>query len=347
MSRKSKIIAAVTAGVVVIGGGVLALTVFKDTFAGVPIIEELIAEKRCPLSGAEPKDDEADRPAAAIKVENAQVAYPLSGLDKAELVYEEMVEGGVTRFMAIYHCTDSSKVGPVRSARAVDPGIMVPVTRILAFSGANGPVREFLDDGDIVQIEEDGTKGVFERIERPGLTSEHTLYADTAAAREAGAKKFDETPPEEVFKFGDLEGDTKRAKTVNITFSDITNIRYVYSDGAYKRSQPTEQPFEIENRGQLEVENVVIEEHVVNNSKTIKDVNGNPSTEIADETGSGRAVLFRDGQAIEGTWSRDSLKDLVRFETKAGDEMVFSEGNVWIHLLPGKKGELEGSFSFE
>lgn len=347
MSRRSKIIAAVTAGVVVIGGGVLALTVFKDTFAGVPIIEGLIPEKRCPLSGAEPKDDEADRPAVAIKVENAQVAYPLSGLDKAELVYEELVEGGVTRFMAIYHCADSSKVGSVRSARAVDPGIMVPVTRILAFSGANAQVREFLDDGDIVQIEEDGTKGVFKRIERPGLTSDHWLYADTAAARDTGAKKFEETPPEEVFQFGDLEGDTKRAKTVNITFSDLTNIRYEYSGGAYKRFQPTEQPFEIENRGQLEVENVVIEEHVVNNSKSIKDVNGNPSTEIADETGSGRAVLFRDGQAIEGTWSRESLKGPVRFETKSGDEMIFSEGNIWIHLLPGKKGELEGSFSFE
>ena len=134
---------------------------------------------------------------------------------------------------------------------------------------------------------------------------------------------------------------------MEITFSDLTNIRYAYEDGEYKRFQPTEQAFEIEGEGQLGVENVVIEEHIVNNSKTIKDVNGNPSTEIADETGSGRAVLFRDGQAVEGTWSRESAKDIVTFETKSGDEMVFSEGNVWIHLLPGKKGELEGSFSFE
>ena len=347
VSSRSKIIAAVVAGVVVVGGGVLALTVFKDTFAGVPIIGNVVGgDKKCPLSGAEPKDDEADRPAVAIKVENAQVAYPLSGLDKAEVVYEELVEGGVTRFMAIYHCTDSNKIGPVRSARSVDPGIMVPVTEILAFSGANGQVVDVLDDAGIVRVEE-GAKGVFERIERPGLTSEHTLYADSDAARDEGAKKYEETPPEEVFKFGDLNGNTKRAKTVDITFSDLTNIRYVYSGGAYQRFQPTEQSFEIEEQGQLEVENVVIEEHVVNNSKTIKDVNGNPSTEIADETGSGRAVLFRDGQAVEGTWTRESLKDVVRFETDDGDQMVFSEGNVWIHLLPGKKGELEGSFNFE
>ena len=132
MSSKAKIIAGVAAGVVVVGG-VLALTVFKDTFQSLPIIGEAIADKVCPLSGAEPKGDEADRPAVAIKVENAQVAYPLSGLHEAELVYEELVEGGVTRFMAIYHCTDSKKVGSVRSARAVDPGIMIPVTKILGF----------------------------------------------------------------------------------------------------------------------------------------------------------------------------------------------------------------------
>ena len=346
MSRRSKIIAGVVAGVVVVGGGVLALTVFKDIGKNIPIISEFVEEKTCPLNGATPDDDEADRPAVAIKVENAQIAYPLAGLHEAELVYEELVEGGVTRFMAIYHCNDSNKVGPVRSARSVDPGIMNPITRILTFSGANGPVREILDKANIVQVEE-GSGQAMERVPREGLGLEHTLYANSVKARAAGAKKFEETPPEEIFNFGDLEGDTKRAKTIEITFSDLTNIRYQYSGGSYLRFQPPEQVFEIEGEGQLEVENVLIEEHVVNNSTTIKDVNGNPSTEIADETGTGKAVLFRDGQAIEGTWSRDSLDDFVTFETKSGDEMVFSKGNVWVHLLPGKKGELEGSFSFE
>ena len=347
MSRRSKIIAGVVAGVVVIGGGVLALTVFKDFGKNIPIIGAIVEEKTCPLNGAEPDEEEADRPAVAIKVENAQVAYPLAGLDKAELVYEELVEGGVTRFMAIYHCNDSNKVGPVRSARSVDPGIMIPITKILTFSGANGPVREVLDKADIVKIEEGTAEGAMERVPREGLDLEHTLYANSVKARAAGTKKYDELPPEQVFKFGDLSGDTQRAKTVNITFSDLTNIKYEYTGGSYKRFQPTEQAFEIEGQGQLEVENVLIEEHEVNNSKTIKDINGNPSTEIADATGSGRAVLFRDGQAIEGTWERKSLDDLVTFKNKDGDEMVFSEGNVWIHLLPGKKGELEGSFSFE
>lgn len=349
MSRKSKIIAGVVAAVVA-GGGVLAFTVFKEQIGSkIPLIGKVVAEDPvCPLSGKKAKSEGLiKRPAVAIKVENAQVAYPLSGLEDAELVYEELVEGGVTRFMAIYHCTDGDKVGPVRSARAVDPGIMIPITRILAYSGQNAPVLDALQKADIVRIDEGTSQGSMRRIPRPGLTSEHTLYADSAEVREVGQERFDDSPPEEVFEFGDLEGNTKKAKTIDITFSELTQVRYVYEDGVYKRFQPTEQPFEMEDGGQLGVENVVIEEHEVNNSTTIKDVNGNPSTEIADETGSGPATLFRDGQAIEGTWSRKSVKDLVEFKTKSGDTMVFAEGSVWIHLLPGEGGELQGSFTFE
>jgi hypothetical protein len=92
---------------------------------------------------------------------------------------------------------------------------------------------------------------------------------------------------------------------------------------------------------------VVIEEHEIKNSDTIVDPVGNPSTEIVDETGKGRAFLFRDGKVIEGTWSRESTDDPVVYETKDGDAMAFKPGNIWIHLLPSKKGEIKGSFKFE
>ena len=171
MSRRSKLIAAIAAGVVVIGGGAVALIFFKDQLGGLPLIGEVVSEPdECPLSGDKPNNkDLIDRPAVAVKVENAQIAYPLSGLQDAEVVYEEVVEGGVTRFMAIYHCTDSTKVGPVRSARVVDPGIMVPITQILAYSGQNAPVLKALEEADIVRIDERAAKGAMERVPREGL----------------------------------------------------------------------------------------------------------------------------------------------------------------------------------
>ena len=350
MSRRSKIIAAVVAGVVVVGGGILALTVFKDEFGSkLPIIGKAIEDKKCPLSGKDPEEDALlDRPAVAVKVENAEIAYPLSGLEDAEVVYEELVEGGITRFMAIYHCTDSDKIGPVRSARVVDPGIVLPFTKILAYAGQNDLVLEVIEKAELIRVEEATSEGALTRIPRDGLAAEHTLYADSAKVREVAQDDYDEPPASDIFKFGEIgDTNTKRAKTIDITFSQATQIRYVFDGDGYERFQPVDQPFELEEGGQLSVENVVIEEHDVRNSKTIFDVEGNPSPEIVDETGRGPATLFRDGQAIEGTWSRDSIEDPVKFETDEGDEMVFAPGSIWVHLLPKKGSELEGSFSFE
>jgi hypothetical protein len=345
VSSRAKLIAAIVA-VVVVGGGAAAFFFIDDLGKKIPIIGDGGSDV-CPLSGDEPKnEDDKDRPAVAIKVENAQVAYPLSGLQDAEVVYEELVEGGVTRFMALYHCNDSKQVGPVRSARIVDPAIMMPKTKILAYSGQNQHVRDALEEAGIVRIDESNAKGSMERVPREGLTAEHTLYADSAKVRAIGAKKFSDPPPDDVFEFGDLEGG-RNAKTIDINFSQLTSIKYVFSGGSYDRFQPPEQEFVDAATGdQVEVDNVLIEEHEIKNSDVITDSVGNPSTEIVDETGSGRAFLFRDGKIIEGTWTRKNLDDQATYETKGGDPMVFKPGNIWIHLLPSKKGEIKGSFEF-
>jgi hypothetical protein len=301
----------------------------------------------CPLTGVEVENESlVERPAVAVKIENAAIAYPLSGLEEADLVFEEVVEGGITRFMAIYHCNDSTKAGPVRSAREVDPAIMTPITRILAFSGANQTVLGALSEAEVVQIEENAAGAAMQRIPREGLSSEHTLYANSKAIRKLARDDFSDAPPEDMFEFGDLadNGKTKKAGTVTLEFSGATTVTYTWGGDAYLRSQ-NGAPFLAESGEQVAVDNVLVEEHEVNNSGVV-DVAGNPSVEIADETGSGRAVLFRDGRAITGTWSREAVEAPVVFETKSGDRMVFAEGSIWIHLIPSQAGDVKGSFSF-
>ena len=301
----------------------------------------------CPLSGEEPRQKALlDRPAVAIKVENAAVAYPLSGLEKAEVVYEELVEGGATRFMAIYHCSDSNKVGPVRSAREVDPTIMTPTTRILGFSGANEPVLKALDEAEIVQVTETVAGDAMRRVPRAGLTSEHTLYASTPKVRKVGQKKFEDPPPGDVYESGKLPEGAKKAGSIEIIFSSATTIDYEFRGGRYLRSQ-NGAAFATESGGQLAVDNVLIEEHEFALSKKIVDALGNPSVVIADQIGNGRAVLFRDGRAVVGRWSRESVDTPVTFETKQGEKMLFSPGSIWIHLVPSDKGEVKGSFDYK
>jgi hypothetical protein len=306
----------------------------------------ILQPDECPLNGEAPEGDaDVGRPAVAVKIENAPLAYPLSGLEDAEVVYEELVEGGVTRFMAIYHCSDSRKAGPVRSARIVDPALLLPYTRILAYSGSNQPVRDALEDAGVAQLDETRAGKGLRRVPREGVSSEHTLYANTQVLRRKGSKDFGDAPVDDIFEFGDRQGKGKRARTISIEFSGSTQITYDYRQGRYLRSQGGE-PFMTEKGGQLSVDNVVVEVHEVRLSKQITDVTGNPSVEIADETGSGPAVLFRDGRAFEGTWERDEVGDPVRFLTRSGKTMVFKPGTTWIHLVPNEQGEVKGSFTY-
>ena len=304
----------------------------------------------CPLTGVEPPNESIlERPAVALKIENAAVARPLSGLESADLVYEELVEGGETRFMAFYHCGDARKAGPVRSARMVDPAIMMPKTSILGYSGANTAVSEALEAAGVVALTEDDAApaGAMERVERPGISSDHTLYANSSRIRKLGRKEFSDTPPDDVFKFGDLEGRSKKASTISINFGGASTITYEWNRGAesWLRSQDGA-PFMAESGEQIAPSNVLIEVHKVRASSVV-DVTGTPSIEIVNETGSGKAVLFRDGRAIRGTWTRDSTNGVTVFETRGGDEMVFAPGSVWIELVPSQSGEVKGTFSYE
>lgn len=301
-------------------------------------------EPTCPLTGTDaPSEESAERPAVAVKVENDPVAYPLSGLDDAEVVFEELVEGGVTRFMAIYHCTDATKVGPVRSARIVDPSIMIPITRILAAAGGNDIVRKALDKAKVVILDEDTSGTAMRRIPRSGISREHTLYADTTALRKLGSRRFSD-PPRATFRFGPLEGKATRAKSIEINFGGSANVSYTWKKGQWRRFD-NGSPLKAEGGGQIAVDNVVIEQHTIVNSKSVFDVAGNPSIELADETGRGKALLLRDGKAIKGRWIRKRERGPVRFLTVGGRPMVFAPGTIWVELVPDRKGEVKGSFS--
>jgi Protein of unknown function (DUF3048) N-terminal domain/Protein of unknown function (DUF3048) C-terminal domain len=342
LTTRTKVIA-IGAGVLVAAVGAFFVLSGKAEDLGVPGFSE---PATCPLTGQEPRTEEViDRPAAAVKIENSEVARPLSGLERADLVYEELVEGGETRFMAFFHCKDSSKAGPVRSARQVDPAILGTKTRILAYSGANQAVTETLDDAGVVSVTETEAGEAMQRVAREGISSEHTLYANSSGVRRVARDEYDDAPPDDLFEFGDINDGARAARSISINFGGASTITYQWSNGGYERSQDGV-PFVAESGQQIAPANILMEEHRIRLSNVV-DVTGTPSPIIVDETGSGRAVLFRDGRAIVGRWSRESLEDPVVFETRNGDAMVFSPGSIWIELVPSPRGEVKGSFEYE
>jgi hypothetical protein len=345
LTSTAKRAAIIGTAVLALAAGIFFLLVNKDVIADVPFVGALAPDPTCPLTSRDPaRESLVERPAVAIKIENNPVAYPLSGLESAEIVYEEPVEGGLTRFLAIYHCTDAGKAGPVRSARIVDPPIVSPYTRILGAAGGNDIVRAALADAEIVTIDELAAGDAMTRVDRPGISSEHTLYASSAAVRKVGRRSYDEPPPDDLFEFGDPHATGRRVRTVTLTFSPGAVVTYEWNGKRWSRSDGDE-PLTNELGEQIQVDNVLIEEHTVNHSDQLGDVLGTPSPEIEDVTGSGRAFLFRDGRMFTGRWTRENEEDPVSFETRSGDAFVLKPGTTWIELLPDATGDVKGSFA--
>lgn len=298
----------------------------------------------CPLTGEEPgRGVDLDRPAIAVKIEDSPEARPQSGLESADLVFEEVVEGGITRFMAIYHCGESEKVGPVRSARFDDPKIAYPFTRVLAFSGANDIVGSELVKQKMLVLDEDTAEGGLFR-DPPGSTDVHSLFANTEKLR-AQAKPGHKPPEDDIFVFGNIKGRAKKARSVTLHFTSSNPIEYRWEGKSWRRYEGGE-PFFTSVGDQIAVPNVLVQEVKVDNSNTIVDAVGNPSPDIT-LSGTGRALLFRDGQVIKGKWRIPKEFGPASYRTKAGIPFVFAPGPIWIELVPSKAGEAKGSISYK
>jgi len=299
----------------------------------------------CPLTGEDPASGvDVARPAVAVKIENSPAARPQSGLEKADLVFEERVEGGITRFLAIYHCGASAKAGPVRSGRFDDPKIALPFTRLLAASGSNSIVEGEMTKRKMVYLDEDSTDALFR--DPPGFISIHSLFANTKRLLKTAIGEKLSSPSYDAFVFEPVEGEGKRARTVTLNFTDSNTIEYQWSGASWERFEAGA-PFMTAAGDQIAVPNVLVQLVKVDNSDTIVDSTGSPSPEISLEDAKGKLLLFRDGRVIKGRWSLGKGGRIPIYKTKDGDPLSFAAGPTWVELVPSKAGEVKGSVSFK
>lgn len=289
------------------------------------------------------------RPAVAVKVENAPAARPQSGLEHADVVFEEIVEGGITRFMAIFHCGEAGEVGPVRSARLDDARIAKSFTRLLAYSGSNKPVMRELAASGMRRIDEGRGGPAFYRLP-PGSSDVYSLFASTEILRRRFTSGLP-APAGEVLRRADLFRRAKVARRVSLTFSAANPIEYRYADGLWARSEGGA-PFVTASGGPIAVPNLLIQRVRVDRSETVVDVAGNPSPEL-DLDGGGPALLFRSragpgtgGRVVKGSWRFDK-KGLLRYARRGGEPLPFAGGPVWVELLPFKReGDVRGTLAY-
>jgi hypothetical protein len=285
----------------------------------------------CPLTGQEAEDEAfAERRVLAVKIENAPEARPQIGLAEADVVYEQEAEGGITRFNVLYHCSDANRIGPIRSARPVDPPILQQYgDPLFVHAGSVDAVIEDVEAAGIEMINCNFEEEVCPRD--PEHTAPHDIFTSTESLRDAGKDTGD--PPGEVFAFEEDEPQGKRGREIHLNFSPVADVtwRYRGNQGAYMRFHD-EEPHELEDGSQVSAMNVVVM-LVERRDTRISDAAGNPVPTF-EVVGNGDLYVFRNGTVIEGTWRREEESSPTEFVDAEGNEIALAPGNTWIELFP-------------
>jgi hypothetical protein len=304
----------------------------------------------CPLTGAAPPAGKVpQRPALAVKVENLPAARPQWGLDKADIVFEEPVEGGITRFVAVYQCQDAARIEPVRSGRLVDAQILQPLGKVLfAYSGAIQPVIDAIDSpGSLLEdVGADRAGGAYSRDST--RIEPHNLETSTAALYSAGATfGFPLTdPPPPYFDYCRAAPGGSPASAVHLWFSNLDETTWTWGVRSRRwfRSYSDTGPAIQGDDVQISAANVVVLR--VNEYPTpyIEDETGAHENELT-LTGTGQAYVFRDGFVLKGMWKRPSLSQPATFVMADGAKMNLTPGNTWEELLPTTASYSAAAFS--
>lgn len=347
LTPRGKGMIAGVAAVALIGGGAL---VYTGNAGPVNTLAEKVGlnpePAPCPLTGVAPAGGKPvpTHPVLAVKVENTPDAYPLTGLDTADIVYEEVVEGGITRFISVYHCQGATSVGPVRSVRTTDPKILLQYGAhpLLAFSGGAPKVVNIVRQAGVIELTEDDPASAFTREDARVIP--HNLFTNTQKLCAAAAKSHkDATAPQAVFTYDEaIPKPSKKTASVTIVFSSLATAEWRWEGGQWVRYLDGS-PMTLENGDPIVTDNVVIQQVETTESTEFSDVADYPSPEVT-VTGSGKAWVLRDGKLVMGSWERSSEGDLTVFRTKKGDEIALAPGTTFVELAP--KGMFDAKVSF-
>jgi hypothetical protein len=293
---------------------------------------------RCPLTGTlAPNAKVAQRAAVAVKVENLPEARPQWGLDKADIVFEEPVEGGITRFIAVYQCQSAARIEPVRSGRLVDPQIVEPLGRILfGYSGAIQPAINEIDSKTSLLFDVGADRAGSAYWRDPARYAPHNLVTSTAAlfaaASELGDRK--ERGPTPIFSYGRPAPGGTPAAVVNIYDPlDVTTWTWHRDTGVYYRSYSDTGPAVQGDGAQITASNVIV--MLVHEWPTPwpEDATGALENELTLK-GSGPAWVFRDGAQYYGHWERPLLDHPAVFYETNGTKITLTPGGTWVELVP-------------
>ncbi len=291
------------------------------------VAQGLTLSGQWPLTGL-PVDGAAPRhPAMVVKIDNSASSAPQVGLSGADLVTEELVEGGSTRLAVFYYSQVPALVGPVRSMRASDLGIVGPAHAVLVASGGARLTEKRIAAADITTFTE-GAPGYTRDSARTvpyNLMMKLPVLADTLKRG---------TPPPDYFDWGATEDFPRGrpARSMAAVFSGAHTTSWTWT----KKGYLNDDGFAAD--GDRFTPDTVLMLRVQVGDAGYLDPAGNPVPETRF-TGTGDAAIFRGGRVVRGTWEKDGLESAVVLRTQAG-ELRLPPGKVWLELVPADEGDV-------
>lgn len=330
------------------------------------VVDTAPKTEECPLNGqmfskARKKLWETRRP-MGVAIENHVEARPQSGLSKADVVYEAVAEGGITRFLALFYCQDAKPIGPVRSARIYFLKLLQgygnnPLYAHVGGANTPGPADAL---GEIRDLGWDGYNDMnqfavpfpyyyrdYERL--PDRATEHTMYSSTQKLWEYADKNRKLTNKDEdgmawdkgwkPWKFADEAKAADRGAAGVIKFGfwskfDANNysVAWTYSPtaNAYTRANGGAPHLDKITNKAIQSKNVVV---VFATERPAND--GYEGGHLLyGVVGSGNGVLFQNGKSTKITWKKPSEEDMMRFYDTSGEEVSLVRGQTFVEILP-------------
>ena len=286
------------------------------------------------LTGVAADPDDLDRAAVSVKVDNSPQGRPQAGLDKADVVFEEKVEGGVTRFIAVYHSQNADLVGPIRSLRTSDPAIVSALGGVFVFSDGVAKSLGRLKGAPVSTVSEREGAGPFtypKGRKRPWAT-----FGATSELRSAGGTKA--SKPQPLFTFlGEGEtfgnGAATPATKATVDFGGRTTAGVEWDAASSKWLRITNGAAHTLNDGsRLSFTNVIIQKTPYR-GVGYNDSAGNKVDE-AVVIGAGDAIVLVAGQQVKAKWSKPSATAATTYTDAAGVPIKLAPGNTLVVLPP-------------
>lgn len=294
-----------------------------------------------------------------VMIENHEEARPQSGISYADVVYEAVAEGGITRFLAVFYCNDAPEVGPVRSARTyfvdfISEYADYPLYAHVGGANADGPADA------LGQIDSYGWTGYndlnqfsigfptfWRDYDRLGHTvaTEHTMYSTTSKLWDVGAsrgltnvdkqgKPWDTNFVKYSFKEDAALSQRGSVSSIHIPFWDdatyAVDWTYDKQNNLYKRSNGGQPHLDLDTKKQLTAKNVVV---LYMAESTVDDGYENNIHQIFQDKGAGKATIFMDGKQIAATWKKASRTSRTLLYDTSGTPISFDRGVIWFEIV--------------